>query len=98
MFFLLIKQKTADEMRISDWSSDVCSSDLLIGEILIASAILRVLLIGDHVDVFRLLFGLQSIEQRLVGLFAPVSPRLGDAARRQGRQLHIQRQDRTRVV
>src|SRR3546814_18930413 len=22
-------QKTADEMRISDWSSDVCSSDLL---------------------------------------------------------------------
>src|SRR3546814_10027432 len=26
MFFF--KQKTADEMRISDWSSDVCSSDL----------------------------------------------------------------------
>src|SRR3546814_1456849 len=25
---LLIKQKTAYEMRISDWSSDVCSSDL----------------------------------------------------------------------
>src|SRR3546814_1203879 len=24
------KQKTADEMRISDWSSDVCSSDLAI--------------------------------------------------------------------
>src|SRR3546814_8651672 len=38
MFFLIIfslflffffKQKTAYEMRISDWSSDVCSSDLL---------------------------------------------------------------------
>src|SRR3546814_13299752 len=27
MFFFL-KQKTAYEMRISDWSSDVCSSDL----------------------------------------------------------------------
>src|SRR3546814_20798969 len=26
--FLLCKQKTAYEMRISDWSSDVCSSDL----------------------------------------------------------------------
>src|SRR3546814_19341443 len=26
--FLCFKQKTADEMRISDWSSDVCSSDL----------------------------------------------------------------------
>src|SRR3546814_3303480 len=24
----LVKQKTAYEMRISDWSSDVCSSDL----------------------------------------------------------------------
>src|SRR3546814_10437305 len=32
VFFLIIvfffKQKTAYEMRISDWSSDVCSSDL----------------------------------------------------------------------
>src|SRR3546814_13557531 len=27
--FLCFKQKTAYEMRISDWSSDVCSSDLL---------------------------------------------------------------------
>src|SRR3546814_6584367 len=27
-FFFLFKQKTAYEMRISDWSSDVCSSDL----------------------------------------------------------------------
>src|SRR3546814_8698431 len=26
-----VKQKTAYEMRISDWSSDVCSSDLLVG-------------------------------------------------------------------
>src|SRR3546814_3963651 len=31
MFFLFFKQKTAYEMRISDWSSDVCSSDLLSG-------------------------------------------------------------------
>src|SRR3546814_2213747 len=27
-FFCFFKQKTAYEMRISDWSSDVCSSDL----------------------------------------------------------------------
>src|SRR3546814_9583845 len=27
-FFFFFKQKTAYEMRISDWSSDVCSSDL----------------------------------------------------------------------
>src|SRR3546814_6937951 len=29
--FFFFKQKTAYEMRISDWSSDVCSSDLPIG-------------------------------------------------------------------
>src|SRR3546814_10307291 len=29
MFFFFYKQKTAYEMRISDWSSDVCSSDLV---------------------------------------------------------------------
>src|SRR3546814_2860915 len=30
VFVFFFKQKTAYEMRISDWSSDVCSSDLLI--------------------------------------------------------------------
>src|SRR3546814_8503320 len=29
LFCFFFKQKTAYEMRISDWSSDVCSSDLL---------------------------------------------------------------------
>src|SRR3546814_16029475 len=29
IFFVFFKQNTAYEMRISDWSSDVCSSDLL---------------------------------------------------------------------
>src|SRR3546814_7621457 len=28
MYVFFFKQKTAYEMRISDWSSDVCSSDL----------------------------------------------------------------------
>src|SRR3546814_9572146 len=28
LFFFFVKQKTAYEMSISDWSSDVCSSDL----------------------------------------------------------------------
>src|SRR3546814_1908382 len=31
--FFFFKQKTAYEMRISDWSSDVCSSDLLFARI-----------------------------------------------------------------
>src|SRR3546814_4215578 len=30
LYFFFFKQKTAYEMRISDWSSDVCSSDLRI--------------------------------------------------------------------
>src|SRR3546814_2034259 len=29
IIFFFFKQKTAYEMRISDWSSDVCSSDLM---------------------------------------------------------------------
>src|SRR3546814_7768148 len=30
MFFFFFKLKTAYEIRISDWSSDVCSSDLFV--------------------------------------------------------------------
>src|SRR3546814_19957758 len=30
-FFFFFKQKTSYDMRISDWSSDVCSSDLVFG-------------------------------------------------------------------
>src|SRR3546814_13453875 len=33
--FFFFKQKTAYEMRISDWSSDVCSSDLLLTAVLL---------------------------------------------------------------
>src|SRR3546814_10297533 len=32
MRFFFFNQKTAYEMRISDWSSDVCSSDLFLGD------------------------------------------------------------------
>src|SRR3546814_4960054 len=31
LYLFFFKQKTAYEMRISDWSSDVCSSDLITG-------------------------------------------------------------------
>src|SRR3546814_3851163 len=34
LFFFFFKQKTAYEMRISDWSSDVCSSDLATAKLL----------------------------------------------------------------
>src|SRR3546814_6699999 len=34
LLIFFFKQKTAYEMRISDWSSDVCSSDLELGRLL----------------------------------------------------------------
>src|SRR3546814_7519829 len=41
--FFFFKQKTAYEMRISDWSSDVCSSDLVvdIGEVALHPAVVE---------------------------------------------------------
>src|SRR3546814_4197975 len=39
VFFFFFKQKTAYEMRISDWSSDVCSSDLYVGAMLVGALI-----------------------------------------------------------
>src|SRR3546814_1167440 len=41
LFFFFFKQKTAYEMRFSDWISDVCSSDLveLDGKVFVASAL-----------------------------------------------------------
>src|SRR3546814_8239193 len=38
-YFFFVKQKTAYDMRISDWSSDVCSSDL--------DLLLALMVIGD---------------------------------------------------
>src|SRR3546814_4233935 len=35
--FFFFKQKTAYEMRISDWSSDVCSSDLIMAGLVVDS-------------------------------------------------------------
>src|SRR3546814_3823457 len=47
--FFFFKQKTAYEMRISDWSSDVCSSDLLSSRVLNStSQITRLLLQWHH--------------------------------------------------
>src|SRR3546814_16141587 len=38
IFFFFFKQKTAYDMCISDWSSDVCSSDLLVATLVLAKA------------------------------------------------------------
>src|SRR3546814_4729586 len=71
-FFFFFKQKTAYEMRISDWSSDVCSSDLFKGSagfacVLLDEAAIFVdgrytLQVGQEVDV-----SLFRSEERRVG-------------------------------
>src|SRR3546814_8835660 len=41
VFVFFFKQKTAYEMRISDWSSDVCSSDLAVRHVCRAARVAR---------------------------------------------------------
>src|SRR3546814_2632203 len=71
--FFFFKQKTAYEMRISDWSSDVCSSDL--GDIRMSATILAWALVIAQVFLaiamgcaaFRLLIGPRA-QDRILGL------------------------------
>src|SRR3546814_2893997 len=50
--FFFFKQKTAYEMRISDWSSDVCSSDLTAaGEANNQAALLLNVGLADYADL-----------------------------------------------
>src|SRR3546814_8564999 len=81
--FFFFKQKTAYEMRISDWSSDVCSSDLLPVGIAVRKDRLRraAAMIVDHAtrfcDALSEDFGHRSREQSLVtdiaGSVAPIN-------------------------
>src|SRR3546814_1794968 len=50
LLLFFFKQKTAYEMRISDWSSDVCSSDLLWATRALARATVCITLVdrGNH--------------------------------------------------
>src|SRR3546814_14578789 len=76
--FFVFKQKTAYEMRISDWSSDVCSSDLKIGRnadghavpivtVANSSATHGYLSRGRHTIVQRDASGRELIRQTLTG-------------------------------
>src|SRR3546814_9023868 len=51
LFFFFVKQKTAYEMRISDWSSDVCSSDL--GDLTLDLARRSATLAGKFISLSR---------------------------------------------
>src|SRR3546814_449859 len=69
LFFFFFKQKTAYEMRISDWSSDVCSSDLC--ELCDADGVRHVILPQKQID------GLSNVTPREAPfLYSTQSPRL----------------------
>src|SRR3546814_2829310 len=81
-FFFFFKQKTAYDMRISDWSSDVCSSDLLPDRIvarLVAPRLRKgeeeTLVAGQSVDRRRRL----AAERAVIGVIGDFQPRqIGD--------------------
>src|SRR3546814_8529101 len=62
--FFFFKQKTAYEMRISDWSSDVCSSDLAAGAVVAQGAQHVELAIAQGVVLRRLVRIVLGLEQR----------------------------------
>src|SRR3546814_6283812 len=80
-YIFFFKQKTAYEMRISDWSSDVCSSDLVLrqGSHLLATDI-------DHHDRVHEVTRHQLLHQQLFfdvdhqGFFFAAIDNGGDAA------------------
>src|SRR3546814_2972089 len=70
LFFFFFKLKTAYDMRISDWSSDVCSSDLAEGALL-APHVHAMMDVSDGllIDAARMAeaSGLARSEERRVG-------------------------------
>src|SRR3546814_9621568 len=63
VMFFFFKQKTAYEMRISDWSSDVCSSDLAAFAHGLQAVALVLLL--QRIHQCRHQFGARSEERRV---------------------------------
>src|SRR3546814_6219889 len=53
LMFFFFKQKTAYDMRISDWSSDVCSSDLIAGSVSLKLRHIRAERMLSHPQVRR---------------------------------------------
>src|SRR3546814_2531093 len=69
--FFFFKQKTAYEMRISDWSSDVCSSDLPRRQCRFAQPLLDQQ--GEHMDCEGVTKLVGTDRQRETVLLAPLA-------------------------
>src|SRR3546814_1066766 len=72
ILFFFFKQKTAYEMRISDWSSDVCSSDLISGEM--GDKIKQLPFIGIRLERYLAAKArrAQDMEKKLPGTFTAI--------------------------
>src|SRR3546814_7084317 len=79
IIFFFFKQKTAYEMRISDWSSDVCSSDLVAPQVFQLGGIFRRDDEAELVTVLAATF-LEGGQVGVVGGRAVRLPRLAVAA------------------
>src|SRR3546814_6705969 len=83
MFCLFLEQKTAYEMRISGWSSDVCSSDLSSGQHLLE-------LINDILDMSKIEAGRMTLEKQPTDLATVIDESLrlvSGRARSEGRRV-----------
>src|SRR3546814_3819472 len=78
MFFF--KQKTAYEMRISDWSSDVCSSDLILARRIDQRAhqVQQQRLSARRAEAIDQLAGLQHVDERMAKVLVVSQRRLGE--------------------
>src|SRR3546814_7955502 len=75
--FFFFKQKTAYEMRISDWSSDVCSSDLLLDQFQPSAAVFVDDLAEHHASVAEIapeVFRLHMVAEPRLARHVPPAP------------------------
>src|SRR3546814_4663764 len=78
-FFCCFKQKTAYEMRISDWSSDVCSSDLEDRRERLDSAIERVTMLARQGELPQVRLDENGL---MISPLKAITPPAAEAARR----------------
>src|SRR3546814_4321396 len=67
VWLFFFKQKTAYEVRISDWSSDVCSSDLL-GVVFLLFSLGLEFSLAKMIELRRVVFGLGSLQVLCSGI------------------------------
>src|SRR3546814_5362436 len=81
--FFFFKQKTAYEMRISDWSSDVCSSDLMVSAAEQHAQQVRESVSGLHEQAQEEILGLRSAAEHVADRMRREASEIGRASCRE---------------